>query len=179
MQLNPKKCKEMIICFLQYNHTCFTPIFISGLLVESVSSFKLLGGLLSNDLTWRARVDYILKKANLRLYALRKLRRACLNQPDLANVYSSLIRSCLEYAFLSWASLSTTLSDDIESLKRRAMRITYPELSYMDALDVADLDTLASRRYKCCMKFVRSLRAYTVRPTILVLCKIHASRLLN
>ena len=73
MQLNPKKCKEMIVSFLRYNHTCFAPIFISGFPVEVVSTFKLLGVILSNDLTWRAHVDHVLKKANSRLYALRKL----------------------------------------------------------------------------------------------------------
>ena len=51
MQLNPKKCKEMIISFLKHNHTCFAPIFISGFPVEVVSTFKLLGIMLSNDLT--------------------------------------------------------------------------------------------------------------------------------
>ena len=97
MQLNPKKCKEMIISFLKHNHTCFAP-GISGFPVEVVSTFKLLGVMLSNDLTWRVHIDYVLKKANSRLYALRKLRRAGLNQSDLVNVYCSLVRTCLEYA---------------------------------------------------------------------------------
>ena len=74
MPLNPKKCKEMIIFFLKHNHTCSAPIFISGFPVEVVSTFKLLSVMLSNDLTWRDHVDYVLKKANSRLYALRKLR---------------------------------------------------------------------------------------------------------
>ena len=98
MQLNPKKCKEMIISFLKHNHTCFAPIFISGFPVEVVFTFKILGVMLSNDLTWRAHVDYVLKKANSRLYALRKVRRAGLNQSDLINVFCSLVRTCLEYA---------------------------------------------------------------------------------
>ena len=68
MELNPKKCKEMIITFLKYNHTCFSPIYISGVPVELVSSFKLLGVHLSNDLTWNSHADYIMKKANSRLY---------------------------------------------------------------------------------------------------------------
>ena len=158
MQLNPKKCKEMIISFLKHNHTCFTPIFISGFPVEVVSTFKLLGVMLSNDLTWRVHVDFVLKKANSRLYALRKLRRAGLNQSNLVNVYCSLVRTCLEYASPSWASLSATLSEDIESLQRRALRIIYPELSYMDALVVSGLDTLANRRHECCMKFITKVR---------------------
>ena len=38
MQLNPKKCKEMIIFFLEHNHSCFAPIFILGLSIEVVST---------------------------------------------------------------------------------------------------------------------------------------------
>ena len=158
MQLNPKKCKEMIISFLKHNHTCFAPIFISGFPVKVVSTFKLLGIMLSNDLTWRAHVNYVLKKANSRLYALRKLRRAGLNQSDLVNLYCSLVGTCLEYASPSWASLSATLSEDIESLQRRALRIIYPQLSPMDALVVSGLDTLANRRHECCMKFISNAR---------------------
>ena len=57
----------------------------------------------------------------------------------------------MEYASLSWASLSATLSEDIESLQRRALRIIYPDLSYMDALFV-------SGRHECCMKFISKVR---------------------
>ena len=64
IELNPKKCKEMIITFLKYNHTCFSPIYISGVPVELVSSFKLLGVHLSNDLTRNSHADYIMKKGN-------------------------------------------------------------------------------------------------------------------
>ena len=39
-----------------------------------------------------------------------------------------------------------------------ALRIIYPELSYMDALAVTDLDTLVNPRHDCCMKFVSKLR---------------------
>ena len=104
--------------------------------------------MLSNDLTCQVHVDYVLKKANSRLYAPRKLRRAGLNQSDLVNVYCSLVITCLEYASPSWASLSATLSEDIESPQRRVLRIIYPELSYMDTLVVSGLDFLANRRHE-------------------------------
>ena len=81
-----------------------------------------------------------------------------MNQSDLVNVYRSFVRTCLEYVSSSWASLSTTLSEDIESLQRRALRIIYPDLSYMDALVVSGLDTLANRRHQCCMKFISKVR---------------------
>ena len=44
------------------------------------TSFKLLGVLLSNDVTWDSHVDYVLNKANSRRYALRKQKRTGLSQ---------------------------------------------------------------------------------------------------
>ena len=106
----------------------------------------------------RAHVDYVPKKANSRLYALRKLRRAGLKQSDLVNVYCSLVRTCLKYTSPSWASLSATLSEAIESIQLPALRIVYPMLSYMVALVVSGLDTLANRRHECCMMFISKVR---------------------
>ena len=54
MKLNPEKCKEIIVDFLQYNATKWQPISINGKQVEVVTVFKLLGVYLSSDLTWTA-----------------------------------------------------------------------------------------------------------------------------
>ena len=43
MELNHKKFKRMVISFLKYDVAMLKPIYISGLPVQSVSSFKLLG----------------------------------------------------------------------------------------------------------------------------------------
>ena len=51
MKLNSKKCKEMIISFLQYHLPLDNAIYIDGSPVQSVSSFKLLGVLLREDLS--------------------------------------------------------------------------------------------------------------------------------
>ena len=80
MKLNPKKCKEMFASFLKYDLQCIDSIYISGTSVERVCCYKLLGVIISQDLTWNRHVDYILKKANSRLYALRQLKKAGLTQ---------------------------------------------------------------------------------------------------
>ena len=75
MELNPRKCKEMIINFLQYRIPCDQPMFVNGQRVERVRSFKLIGVYLSEDLTWKVQVDYILKKGNSRLFSLQLLKK--------------------------------------------------------------------------------------------------------
>ena len=98
MRLNEKKCKEMVITFLKYQPSPVPPMFLNGAAIVRVSSFKLLGVTLSNDLSWNDHCDEMLNKACKRLYALRSLKAAGLNQKDLLLVYCALVRSVVEYA---------------------------------------------------------------------------------
>ena len=45
------------------------PIAVGGSLVEQVSSFKLLGVHVSEDLTWTVHIDWSVKRANRRLFS--------------------------------------------------------------------------------------------------------------
>ena len=49
------------------------------------------------------------------------------------------------------------LSDVIERIQKRALRIIYPELSYEDALDMLGLKTLYVRRGDLCNKLFASI----------------------
>ena len=148
----------MLISFLQYRLPQDNPIYIDGVLVQSVSSFKLLGVMLRSDLSWCDQVDYVIKKTNSRLYALRQLKKAGLNAEDLVTIYSTFIRSCIEYASPAWSALTKSQSDLIESIQRRALRIIIPSMSYSDALKFTGLDTLCTRRQNSCVAFINKLK---------------------
>ena len=107
----------MSIDFLQYNATKWQPISINGKQVEVVTVFKLLGVYLSSDLTWTAHCVYIIKKANRRLYALRKLKKSGVSSSDIVVVYCTVIRTMIEYASVVFANLSQTLSKDLERVQ--------------------------------------------------------------
>ena len=96
MQLNPSKCKLMRVDFLHYNSCYSQPIAVGESVIESVQSFKLLGVYISVDLSWSTHCDYIIKKSNRRLYALRKLKSCGVQEGELVAVYCSLLRSVLE-----------------------------------------------------------------------------------
>ena len=116
MKINPKKSKEMIISFTHDVHfKKFVPnIIIEGNPVEVVDHAKLLGVILSDDLTWNMHVDSIVKKAAKRVYMLYQLKRAGISQSDLVTVYLSVVRPVLEYACPVWhTNLPKYLSDDI------------------------------------------------------------------
>jgi hypothetical protein len=73
MKLNPRKCKEMLINFLHNPIFLLRPIQIGNNIIERVITYKSLGVILSSDLKWNPHIEYIVKKANKKLYPLRVL----------------------------------------------------------------------------------------------------------
>ena len=61
VQLNAAKCKELRISFAKEQRV-FDPIIIEGKEVELVTSTKLRGLTIANDLTWNDHVTEITKK---------------------------------------------------------------------------------------------------------------------
>ena len=91
------KCKELRISFAK-EQRIFDPIIIEGKEVELVTSTKLLGLTIANDLTWNDPVTEITKKASKRLYFLTQLKRAGVSKQDLALFCVSCVRSVIDYA---------------------------------------------------------------------------------
>ena len=154
MRLNPKKCKELQVNFLNYQPGPPRGLVLGSTSISQVDSYKLLGVYISSDLSWNIHIDYIVKKASKRLYALRVLARAGVSQTDLVLFYCSLIRSVLEYAAPVWACLPEYLNELVESVQRRALRIIFPRLDYGSALGEARLQPLAVRRAELCSRFM-------------------------
>ena len=94
--------------------------------------------------------DYIIKKANRRLYALKTLKKCGVPTSDLITVYCSLIRSVIEYASAVFANLLKYLSDALEGIQKRALRIILPNLHYDEALILSGLPSLEDRRPAAC-----------------------------
>ena len=61
---------------------------IVGSPVRRVETYKILGVHLSSDLTWNVHIEYIMKKASKRLYALRSLKfiSKATTTPPLSNI---------------------------------------------------------------------------------------------
>ena len=99
-------------------------------------------------------IDYICKKAAKRLYALRLLKRCSIPTDKLVRVFITCIRPVSEYSCEVWHySLPQYLSDEIERIQRRALRIIFPELKYSEAMDRANVVTLFQRRNSICARF--------------------------
>ncbi len=148
MSTNTKKTKEMLIYFGKKVSKDIVPqVIIDEKKIERINTFKLLGVILSSDLSWGPHVSYMLQKISKRYYIIFQLAKIGIVHHEIVMIYCAIIRSVLEYACAVWHSgLTITQSDDIERVQKRCMRIIYPELSYNDALFVAGLDKLCVRR---------------------------------
>ena len=83
VQQNTKKCKELRISFAKEQRV-FVPVIIEGKEMGLVTSAKLLGVTITNDLTWNDHVTKITQNASKRLYFLTQLKRAGVLKQDLA-----------------------------------------------------------------------------------------------
>ena len=128
MQLNVDKTKEMIVSFSRKHSAAdIPPLKIGSRELERISCAKVLGVMISNDLSWAAHVDYICPNANRRLYFMCMLRRAGASRADLLTFYKAYVRSAVEYACAGWhTGLTAEQADRIESVQRRALRIIEP-----------------------------------------------------
>ena len=160
MHLNAKKTKEMILKFSKRvrSDLCDSLVYDNAL-IDRVDEFKILGVIMSSDLTWSRHIEYILARANKRIFAICQLVRCGFGHNDIVTVYCSLIRPVLEYASQMWHSgLTKTQSDEIERVQRRCLHIIYPQLSYSDARAVSGLQLLSVRRENAVIKLFNEIK---------------------
>ena len=125
-QLNESKCKEMRICFGS-NINDFRPISINNITLEIVQNAKVLGLHIANNFKWNIHVNEVMKKCRKRLYHFTQLKRANIGLKELLQFYKSCIRPVLEYACLVFHnSLTSYLSNELESDQKRALKIILP-----------------------------------------------------
>ena len=118
----------------------FKAVTIKNKPIEVVTSVKLRGLTISNNLRWNAHIENVIKKGASRLYLLRQLKRAKGDPTQLLCFYTTCKRPVSEYACQVFHNgLPEYLSEELEKIQRRALRIISPDLSYQEALKVIPL----------------------------------------
>ena len=106
MQINTSKTKEIILCFLI--SISLSPLFTSSGTVEHVVTFKLLVIHLDTNLPWSVHINSITSTASKRLYLLKQLNRAGVQQNQLLHFYRAM--RCISAVFAVMQCLSVCLS---------------------------------------------------------------------
>ncbi len=92
LSLNIDKTKELVVDFRRQSRE-HTPITIDKTPVERVNSFKFLGVHITEDLTWSAHTDAVLKKSHQRLFFLRQLRKFGMSPSILRSFHTCTVES--------------------------------------------------------------------------------------
>ena len=88
-----------------------------------------------NNLKWNKNIDEIIGKASKRLHIIRVLKKAGVPSNDLTCIYTSLVRSILEYSCVLWSNcIAEYLCGKLEMIQKRTMRIIFPGYHYNEAL---------------------------------------------
>jgi hypothetical protein len=129
MNINVKKTKEMLLGPILKNPP--DQIVLNTVNIERVTSFKLLGITVMNNMSWENHVSAICAKSSKRLHFLTILKRSAVSPTDLLQFYKCVIRPVIEYACPVWqSSLTSDQSDRLESVQRRALKIIYNSSDY-------------------------------------------------
>jgi len=73
-------------------------LMLRGVLVDRVTTFRLLGIRVSSDLKWADHVDAIVSNTAACLHFLKQLKGAGIPISDLLHFYTAIVRPVLEYA---------------------------------------------------------------------------------
>ena len=119
LQLNASKTKELIFDFRsKKRNQDVIPINVGNCNIEIVQSYKYLGTVIDNKLTWTDQCKALVSKGHQRMYFLRKLRTFKVDKTIMKVFYTSLIESVITYGCLVW--FQSAKKADICKLQRIA-----------------------------------------------------------
>ena len=156
MKLNLAKTKLMLF------NPCRTKDFMPEIEIDKtrldlVEQTKLLGVVLTSNLSWEENTQYISERCNS-IWMLKTPKNLGANQDDLLDVFFTQIRSVSKFAALVWnSSLTGEQVASIERIKKTVLHVILGDeyKSYNSALKGLELEKLSDRRRKICTKFAK------------------------
>ena len=121
LEVNRLKTKCMLIHSSRRSPPPLNIVF-DGSPIEQVSTFKLLGVIVDDNLKWSYHIDYILKSISSNLSLLRRISRY-LPRKALTTFYFSKIASYFNYCSLVWSTCSAMDANRLQLAQNYAARI--------------------------------------------------------
>jgi hypothetical protein len=143
----------MIIDFRSKHVTSHVPLTIKGENVEQVTEYKYLGTIMDNQMKFDSNVNNVFKKANMRLFFLRKLGSVRVDKKIMELFYTAIIQSVLSFCAIVWfCNITMACKKKLNRIVKAASRL---------GLNVDSLDVLFDK--KVCKK-VKAIRLDELHP---------------
>ena len=158
MKINYKKTKVMVFSRAKKIDFPLEVSFPGGEILERLTEVKLLGVMITDNLSWQSNTDYICSKARKKIWLLRSMKFAGLTQSELVDAYCKEVRSLLELAVPLWNSaLTIKQCQQIERIQKTALAVILDHkfINYENACKMTNIVTLKIRREKICLKFIK------------------------
>ena len=157
MKLNTDKSNYMIFNFSK-NYQFNTRLYLKDSLMQQVRQTRLLGVIVSDNLSWHANTANLVKRCYQRMIILKKLYKFSVPVEELVNIYCLYIRSVAEQSSVVWSSsLTVGQNYDLERVQKVALRIILGDeySSYENALKLTGLVNLQARRSALSLNFAK------------------------
>ena len=144
LKFNAEKCK-----LLHVGKKEDSPYSMDGTTLETVHEEKDVGVVMENDLSFKTHINTKINKANSVMGVIRRS-FSHLDSSIFKMLFKALVRPHLEYAAPVWNPHLKFLSDQIESVQRRATKYIpgFKKKSYAERLTDLQLPCLAYRRLR-------------------------------
>ena len=156
MLFNFKKTKVIPFNFSKTKDFIPRLSFPSSEPLEVVYQTKLVGTVISSNLSWGPHVEYTVKNASSKLWLLVRFKARGGTTDQLLTLFQLKIRTLAEFAApVFHGALTQQQSDDLEMIQKKAFAIILGlnYKSYNNALTVLSQDKLSARRLKLCENF--------------------------
>ena len=156
MKINYKKTKIMPFNFTKRSDFLPQLSFPGGEPLEVIYSTRLLGVIITSDLSWSSHINDITLRATKKLWILIRFKSLGATSQQLLTVYFTRVRSTLEFsAPVFHSSLTQTQSAKIEMVQKKALAIVLGQAytNYEAALLYFTMERLDIRREKLCLSF--------------------------
>ena len=127
MIISQKKTKAMIINYTD-NYQFSTRLHLKGEDIEIVDKMKILGTIVTNQLSWNENCDFLIKKVNARMALLRGVLSFGAKNEEMVHLWKIFCRSVLEQSCVVWhSSLTQENRNNLERTQKTFYKLILKE----------------------------------------------------
>ena len=157
MKVNLKKTKVILFNPRKRGIDFLPEVRLDGELLEVVDQLRLVGFVISDDLSWKKNTESLVSRAFAKVWIIRRLKAMGASKHVLKLVFFQHIRAILEFGVPAWnGAITDSEVRKLEFVQKVVLRLIYGRnKSYAKLLLEAKVENLQQRRERLCLKFAQ------------------------